>query len=135
MPQKNNYKIPPDRSINSVDAKFTIVGANRSVLYAGLWLKKSGAKISGVTTLEEVVSDRQEVDAILVSGDTTISQAKIKTNVPIIYLWDYEVGKSGIGIFASAVSGVSSVIGKSDGPPGYLPDYIPEQWVGTFGAN
>lgn len=135
MPQKNNYKLPPDRSINSVDAKFTIVGANRSVLYAGLWLKKSGAKISGVTTLEEVVSDRQEVDAILVSGDTTISQAKIKTNVPIIYLWDYEVGKSGIGIFASAVSGVSSVIGKSDGPPGYLPDYIPEQWVGTFGAN
>ena len=57
LPQKNNYKIPPDRSINSVDAKFTIVGANRSVLYAGLWLKKSGAKISGVTTLEEVVSD------------------------------------------------------------------------------
>ena len=80
MPQKDDYKPAPDRSVNSVDAQFTIVGANRSVLYAGLWLKKSGAKLSGVASLEEVASDSQEVDAILVSGDTTLSQAKIKTN-------------------------------------------------------
>ena len=53
MSQKNDYKLPPDRSVNSVDAHFTIVGANRSVLYAGLWLKKSGAKLSGVASLEK----------------------------------------------------------------------------------
>ena len=135
LSQKNDYKLPPDRSVDCVDAQFIIVGTNRSVLYAGLWLKNSGAKLSGVVSLEEVDSDSLEVDAILVSGDTTINQAKIKTKSPIIYLWDYEVGKSGIGVFASAVSGVSSVIGKPGGPPGYLPDYIPEQWVGIFGAN
>ena len=105
------------------------------MLYAGLWLKKSGAKLSGVGSLEEANSNCREVDAILVSGDTNTNQQKFKTSVPVIYLWDYEVGKSGIGVFASAVSGVSSVIGSADGPPGYLPDYIPEQWVGIFGAN
>jgi len=135
MSQKSNQNLLKERSVYSADACFRIVGANRSVLYAGLWLKKSGAKLSGVGSLEEANSNCREVDAILVSGDTNTNQQKFKTSVPVIYLWDYEVGKSGIGVFASAVSGVSSVIGSADGPPGYLPDYIPEQWVGIFGAN
>ena len=136
MSQKSDHNLSSDRSVHLADECFAIVGANRSVLYAALWLKNSGAKLAGVASLNEAVSDFQEVDAILVSGDTNIkNQQKIKSNVPVIYLWDYEVGKSGIGVFASAVSGVSSVIGNADGPPGYLPDYIPEQWVGIFGAN
>ena len=135
MSPENNYKSSPSRSINSLDTCFTIVGSNRSVLYAGLWLKKLGAKLTGVASPEGACTVSQEVDAILVSGDATINQPISQTNVPVIYLWDYEVGKSGIGVSASAVSGVSSVIGHADGPPGYLPEHIPEQWVGIFGAN
>lgn len=123
------------RSIRPVDARFAIVGANRSVLHAASWLIKAGASLSGAATIEAAARADAPPLAMLVAGDTVDVHLNDAIGMPVIVLWDYEVGKPGVGAFASAVSGVSSVIGRQDGAPGILPVHVPEQWTGIFGAN
>lgn len=135
MKQSDASSTVSNRSLKTESARFVVVGANRSVLNAADWLKKIGASLVGATS----VADARALDpcplAILVSGDTVTPEANPEAGPTEIYLWDYEVGRPGIGAFASAVSGVSSVIGNSDGPPGVLPVHLPERWAGLFGAN
>lgn len=130
--------VSPDtssRSLDAISSHFTVVGANRSVLNAASWLRKVGATLVGAESTTQARGLDPEPLAILVSGDTVATIAHEEAGPTEIVLWDYEVGRSGMGAFASAVSGVSSVIGKPDGAPGILPAHVPEQWVGLFGAN
>ena len=52
----------------------------------------------------------------------------------LIRLWDFQVGRSGGGVLASAVSGASAVIGRADGLPLPLPAEMPEKWCGLYGV-
>ena len=52
----------------------------------------------------------------------------------VIDLWDYQVGRDGSGVLASAVSGAAAVIGEAGGPPVALPAEMPEKWCGAQGA-
>ena len=124
-----------DRSIRPVDARFAIVGANRSVLHAASWLIEAGAAVSGAESIKTAAKAEQTLFAVLVAGDAVDLNLADAIGVPVIVLWDFEVGHPGVGAFASAVSGVSSVIGAHDGAPGILPAHVPEQWTGIFGAN
>ena len=124
-----------DRSIRPVDARFAIVGANRSVLHAASWLIEAGAAVSGAESIKTAAKAEQTPLAVLVAGDAVDLNLADAIGVPVIVLWDFEVGHPGVGAFASAVSGVSSVIGAHDGAPGILPAHVPEQWTGIFGAN
>ena len=123
------------RSIRPVDARFAIVGANRSVLHAANWLIKAGAAVSGAQSTKAAAKAEQTPLAVLVAGDAVDLNLADAIDMPVIVLWDFEVGHPGVGAFASAVSGVSSVIGAHDGAPGILPAHVPEQWTGIFGAN
>ena len=116
------------RSIRPVDARFAIVGANRSVLHAASWLIKAGAAVSGAESIKTAAKAEQTPLAVLVAGDAVDLNLADAIGVPVIVLWDFEVGHPGVGAFASAVSGVSSVIGAHDGAPGILPAHVPEQW-------
>lgn len=123
------------RSLKAGSARFAIVGANRSVLNAAKWLEHAGASLVGAPTVHAARALDPAPLAILVSGDTETPGSDAEGGPTEIYLWDYEVGRPGVGAFASAVSGVSSVIGTVDGAPGILPVHLPEKWAGLFGAN
>lgn len=123
------------RALDVGAAHFVVVGANRSALHAGRWLSRLGCKLSGAASLEAARTIKPAPLALLVAGDVigTASRTDAPTTTEI-YLWDFEVDRPGNGDFASAVSGVSMVIGAADGPPGTLPAKMPEKWAGIFGA-
>lgn len=135
MAQSDKAGSAGDRSLDALSARYAVTGANRSVLNAANWLKKLGASLVGAKSISEASQFDPRPAAILVSGDTVTDLTLDEGGPTVIVLWDYEVGRSGIGAFASATSGVSSVIGKPDSAPGILPAHVPEQWVGLFGAN
>lgn len=135
MDQSDAASATSNRSLQVESAHFAIVGANRSVLNAASWLKEIGASLDGAATVEQARTLDPAPLAILISGDTVAAKAAGDEGPTEIFLWDYEVGRPGVGAFASAVSGVSSVIGKADGAPGVLPVHLPERWTGMFGAN
>lgn len=126
--------IPDNRSLANGPTTYAIVGANRSVLYAAKWLREIGANLLGSKSIEAALKSDEPL-AILIAGDGLTEPPASTPGTTCIYLWDYEVGRPGTGAFASAVSGVSSVIGRQDGAPGVLPNHLPEQWAGLFGAN
>jgi CoA-transferase family III len=128
----------PERSLNVGDAQFVVVGTNRSVLHAARWLMKLGCTVTGAASLEAARRLAPEPVAVLIAGDSAPTPADWAAGAgraTEIYLWDYEVNRPGLGDFASAVSGVSAVIGAADGPPGVMPSKIPEKWTGLFGAS
>ena len=135
MAQSDTSSTLTNRSLDIGSVRFAVVGANRSVLNAANWLKKFGASLVGAGSVEQARELEPAPLAILVSGDTSTPAPDGGSGPTEIYLWDYEVGRPGTGAFASAVSGVSSVIGISDGAPGILPVHLPERWAGMFGAN
>jgi crotonobetainyl-CoA:carnitine CoA-transferase CaiB-like acyl-CoA transferase len=99
-----------------------------------------GAAVSGAPSLTAARAATIKPLAILLAGDVFegapgLGEAEAEDAPTEIFLWDYEVGRPGLGDFACAVSGVSTVIGASDGPPGMMPATIPEKWVGLFGAS
>jgi crotonobetainyl-CoA:carnitine CoA-transferase CaiB-like acyl-CoA transferase len=126
-----------DRRIDAGALRFAVVGKNRSALYAANWLAKLGASLVGARVLEEARALEPRPLAILIAGDSVgrDEPAEGSDGPTEIRLWDYEVGVAGIGAFASAVSGVSTVIGAADGPPGLMPAHIPEKWAGMYGAS
>ncbi len=126
-----------DRRLAVGSPRFAAVGNNRSVLHAVRWLAQFGATLVGASTLEQARALEPHPLAILVAGDTVdLGPACGGSDPPTeIRLWDYEVGRPGVGDFACAVSGVSTVIGAADGPPGVMPAHIPEKWAGMYGAS
>lgn len=135
MAQASNSSDPAERSIRPVEARFAVVGTNRSVLHAASWLARAGADLTGAGSVREAAGAGGKAPlAILVSGDT-VTDFPADLVMPVIVLWDFEVAQPGVGAFASAVSGVSSVIGNEYGAPGIMPVHVPEQWAGIFGAS
>ena len=127
---------------------FAIVGGNRSVLHAAQYLKQLGVELVGLDSIEDACNLGSNVIAVLIGGDGWIEHtsseligngssriAGVEEGINEIWLWDYEVGIPGTGAMASAVSGVSAVVGKSDDRPMVLPADIPEKWCGIFGAS
>jgi crotonobetainyl-CoA:carnitine CoA-transferase CaiB-like acyl-CoA transferase len=94
--------------------------------------------LTGTVCLDEARALNPAPRAILIAGDG-VDAAKLNdasaTVTPEIRIWDFEVGRRGTGAFASAVGGVSSVIGAADGPPGMMPAFIPEKWAGMLAAS
>jgi crotonobetainyl-CoA:carnitine CoA-transferase CaiB-like acyl-CoA transferase len=123
------------RSLDVGAAHFVVVGANRSALHAARWLSRLGCTIGGAASLEVARAMKPAPLAFLVAGDVVGNNPRADAPTATeIFLWDFEVGRPGNGDFASAVSGVSMVIGAPDGPPGTLPAKMPEKWAGIFGA-
>lgn len=126
------------RAISASSAHYVLVGKSRSALYAARWLRRFGARLTGAASLDAARALTSVPRAILVAGDgvdvARLDDASV-TAIPEIRIWDFEVGRSGPGAFASAVGGVSSVIGAADGPPGVMPAFIPEKWAGMLAAS
>jgi hypothetical protein len=124
---------------------FAVASTNRSVLHAVRSLAHFGASLVGVKSLAEAAALEPRALAVFVAGDSTeavpdtrgggANASALHATPTQIWLWDYEVGRPGVGTMASAVSGVSAVIGEPGGPPGVLPAHIPEKWCGLFGAS
>jgi len=125
-----------------------IVGGNRSVLHAAQYLRRLGVDLVGLDSIDDVRNLEPNVLAVLIGGDSWVDQLRPELagkefsysegwdqTINEIWLWDYEVGIPGTGSMASAVSGVSAVIGKPKDRPMVLPAYIPEKWCGIFGAS
>ena len=139
-----------DRTLTVGAPRFAVVGSNRSMLHAVRWLTQFGATLVGLKSLASAADLDPRPLAVFISGDTHAepgthsasvaegNQGVQKTDAaPItqIWMWDFEVGRPGTGDLACAVSGVSTVIGEPDGPPGVLPAHIAEKWAGLFGAS
>ncbi|WP_083276785.1 CoA transferase [Sphingobium phenoxybenzoativorans] len=124
-----------ERELCVGDSHFVIVGTNRAVLHAARWLQQFGCRVTGARSLQEARAISPAPLALLIAGDAIPADAVPDEGAVEIYLWDYEVDRPGLGDFASAVSGVSTVIGAPDGAPGVMPAKIPEKWAGLFGAS
>jgi len=135
--KRNTNPVTDPSSLHVGETIIAVVGVNKSLLYAAHWLSKFGCSLIGAATLAEAAALPRKPLAVIIAGDASeaSSSAGNSGEVPAIYLWDYETGIPGVGEFACAVSGVSTVIGQADGPPGVLPARIPEKWVGLFGAS
>lgn len=148
--KRADSKVTDDRTLTVGAPRFAVVGSNRSMLHAVRWLTQFGATLVGVKSLASAADLDPRPLAVFISGDThakpgTQSASTVedkqgvqKTNtapVTQIWMWDFEVGRPGTGDLACAVSGVSTVIGEPDGPPGVLPAHIAEKWAGLFGAS
>ncbi len=108
---------------SGLDIKF--FGNSRSVYYASHWLKLLG----------EPQSTGKQKSSIIILDDnweTDVADELAKAEV-VIKLWDYQVGYSGRGIHASAISGASSVIGYPNSAGIPLSSEIPEKWCGAYG--
>ncbi|WP_336965294.1 CoA transferase [Sphingobium aquiterrae] len=129
--------IRPERSLAVGESHYVIVGTNRAVLHAARWLRQLGNSVTGAQTLEAARASSPAPLAILIAGDTIKQRPRTEEEAgpTEIILWDYEVGRPGVGDLACAVSGVSTVIGPADGAPGLMPAKIPEKWVGLYGAS
>jgi hypothetical protein len=127
-----------NRAISASSSHYVLVGKSRSALYAARWLRRFGARLTGAVSLDVARTLTPAPLAILIAGDG-VDAAQLgdvsARATPEIRIWDFEVGRSGLGAFASAVGGVSSVIGATDGPPGVMPAFIPEKWAGMLAAG
>ena len=119
------------RSLNfsgvSPSPHVAIHGESASVFYARHWLQ-----LIGIET-----SDSDECPIVIEAGNPASDPAfdPPEDGLSRIVLWDFQKGKNGNGLHAAAASGVSWVIGHTDGPPLALPLDIPEKWCGLIGAN
>lgn len=101
-------------------AEIGIVPSSKSAHYARHWLDLLGC------TLGDDIAD----DGIVITG----GEGDFPNARCVIRLWDFQVGLSGTGVMASAVSGASAVIGHPDKPGVPLPADMPEKWCGAYGA-
>ena len=93
-------------------------GVESSTHYAAHWLRMLGATVTGHAPIMVVAEDAAPPDDA----------------VCVIRLWDFQVGRAGSGLLASAIAGASTVIGLPGGPSGALPADVPEKWCGLYGA-
>ena len=126
-----------ERLLSVGENHFVIVGTNRAVLHAARWLRELGNVVTGAASLDAARAIEPTPLALLIAGDSILPDTRgedIKSATEIV-LWEYEVGRPGVGDLACAISGVSTVIGPADGAPGLMPAKIPEKWVGLYGAS
>jgi crotonobetainyl-CoA:carnitine CoA-transferase CaiB-like acyl-CoA transferase len=117
----------PTRSL-PFDTKIGVgIGAsNRSTHYAVEWLTLLGNPPD---------ADANKADIVIAAGDPKHDVAADFPNAgAVIKLWDYQVGQTGTGVHASAVSGAASAIGYPGGPGVPLPVDMPEKWCGAHGV-
>lgn len=101
-----------------------VVGTGVSLEYARHWLTQIGLRLSEETG---------DIAVAVVDGHSADRYGQL---APVeIHVWDFQVGRSGTGIQASAVSGVSYVLGHPDAAPLALPTDMPEKWCGLFAAT
>ena len=103
-------------------------GENVSLGHAVHWLSSAGLVCAPAASIEIPLGIK------LVAGhpDLVLDADVARTSV---VLWDFQTGRSGTGLHASAAAGVSWVIGHADGPPIAVPVQLPEKWCGLVGAN
>jgi crotonobetainyl-CoA:carnitine CoA-transferase CaiB-like acyl-CoA transferase len=132
-----------DRTLGVGELRFAACGSSHSSLGALRWLSRLGAAVVGVSTPAAASTLDPSPLAVLVAGDA-VEETDIEpqsalssraTGPTQVWLWDFERNQIGVGAFASAVSGVSAVIGEPDGPPGLLPAHLAEKWCGIVGAS
>lgn len=140
-------KTTDDRTLSVGAPRFAVIGSNRSMLHAVRWLAQFGATLVGIKSVDAAADLNPRPLAVFISGATQSHSADSRApatpradsaGMPAltqIWMWDFEVGRPGTGDLACAVSGVSTVIGEPDGPPGVLPAHIAEKWAGLFGAS
>ena len=102
---------------NPAGGLIRVTGGNRAARYAWYWLELLGEDVTDDPSAPIVITGKDDVDAPCV-----------------IRLWDNQVDMSGDGIFASALSGAATVIGRADGPAIPLPADMPEKWCGAHGV-
>ncbi len=102
---------------NPAGGLIRVTGGNRAARYAGYWLELLGEDVTDDPSAPIAITGEDDVDAPCV-----------------IRLWDNQVDMSGDGIFASALSGAATVIGRADGPAIPLPADMPEKWCGAHGV-
>ncbi len=112
-----------------LDTSIRIEVTSRATYYAARWLDMLGLDCAqptdGVNPLHvTVVSGTHDGPETQDVGDASC----------VIRLWDFQVGYSGPGFLASAVSGAATVIGFPGRPAVALPADIPEKWCGAYGA-
>lgn len=131
-----------DRTLDVGGVHVAVCGSSRSTLGALRRLASLGASIVGVDSPASVPSLDPQPVAVIVAGDSvegrdgaTAHRRRDGADPTEVWLWDFERNRPGPGAFASAVSGVSAVIGWPDGPPGLLPAHLPEKWCGIVAAS
>lgn len=112
------------------DVRVAFKGEGIAVAYARLLLDRMG-----VATLDYPGGDAGDVPVIVCDGRTQCEGGDIDRTPLIVRMWDFYVGNAGTGVQASAVAGVSWVLGIPGREPLYLPAEIPEKWCGTLGAS
>lgn len=107
-------------------AEIAVLGTSVSADYARQWLRRAGLSIAteAVPGVSVFILDGSAPPPMAADGSPTV-----------IRVWDFQVDMPGTGMQASAVSGVSWVLGREDGPPFVLPADLPEKWCGLFAAT
>jgi len=104
-----------------------VLGSNRSVFHARRFLTDVG-----VDVLDEVPRD---ADTVIFAGeDSALLEGRVSNAKVLVRLWDFQVHRRGTGAQASAVSGVSCVLGFKGRSPLVIPAEIPEKWCALMGA-
>jgi crotonobetainyl-CoA:carnitine CoA-transferase CaiB-like acyl-CoA transferase len=102
---------------NPAGGLIRVTGGNRAAHYARYWLELLGEDVTDNPSAPIVITGKDDAEAPC-----------------IIRLWDNQVGMAGDGVFASALSGAATVIGRADGPAIPLPADMPEKWCGAHGV-
>ena len=97
-----------------------VTPANGSARHAAHWLRRLGAP-------DPTANDAAD---IWITGGCSEDRARDCE----IRLWDFQVGRPGGGVLASAASGAAAVIGRADGPALPLPAEMPEKWCALYGV-
>jgi len=108
--------------------RIPVLGSNRSIIHARHFLADVG-----ITVLDEVPRD---ADAVIIAGEDSVELEHATHGAQVLVrLWDFQVHRRGSGAQASAVSGVSCVLGFKDRAPLVIPAEIPEKWCALMGAS
>lgn len=110
--------------LTRAEVAITVAGKGRALAYAKRVLELLGVEFAGHASNKK---------AVLLQGGNSNKEAADYAHV--VRLWDFQVGTRGIGLQASAASGVSWVMGFPGKPPIGLPLDIPEKWCGLLGVS
>ncbi|GAF43606.1 CoA transferase [Rhodococcus wratislaviensis] len=109
--------------------EIAVLDGAASLDYARHWIEQIG-----LSTSREITGDTR---VVIRAGEVGREDRDSDLTDPFVRIdvWDFQVGRKGTGVQASAVSGVSWVLGHADAPPLVLPADIPEKWCGLFAAT
>ncbi|CAN5444781.1 hypothetical protein BH09PSE5_BH09PSE5_42470 [soil metagenome] len=112
------------------EIRVAMVGDGPALDHARWILQRLGA------TIVTPEAGAERIDFPLMMAGRALTQTSAAPTSPLcVKLWDFQVDMPGSGVLASAVSGVSWVIGLPGRVPKYLPSHIPEKWCGSMGVS